>query len=584
MIGALLLALMAARPAPLAAEGELAQAVKNRQIFLADQARQAVRANWILLIKEFEDAALAQFEPRHASKARYLGGGLALDSGARFNQKADYEKAAQLARRAVRDCPRCSHAAGAQLVEGRALLALNQLEQAARQLMKVELNHPASPEVAEARKLLARIHGGSPPAPAAAAGAVNKEAPPAPRPAVAAPPSAPPQPPPPPPRSRADGQAQVYALKLSDNGPYTTVTAWVDKVTPYVYNLIPPGKPGGAFRVYADLKGAVIAPGAKLQLPDKSALVGLVKINQYKDDVVRVVLDLTADHPYRPTFLNNPPRLVFQVARSSANLPEPGTEAQPDLPALKAAAPARPAAPKSPAPSRGPEDSLARQLGLKIRRVVIDPGHGGKDNGATGHGLKEKDIALKLSRKLAGRLEKRLGLTAVLTRDEDKFITLERRTKIAKDQRADLFISIHVNANNLSQVEGFETYILNFPTDRSAMAVAARENAENEKSRAEFQDILHIIARNTKIADSRALAQTLHKSALNTLNKKYKVRDLGVKEAPFYVLVGTEVPAILVEAGFVTNPDDAALLGDESYLDLVADGLYQGLKSYVASF
>ncbi|MGL4209903.1 MAG: N-acetylmuramoyl-L-alanine amidase, partial [Candidatus Adiutrix sp.] len=336
----------------------------------------------------------------------------------------------------------------------------------------------------------------------------------------------------------------------------------------------------GNFRAYADLKGALIAPGALVQLKAQTPLVHLVKMNQFQNDVVRVVVDLKQAHPYRPTFIDNPPRFVFHVAKEASQLPPLGAEAQPTPPEVKISPP--PAAnPPSQARSSGPSDSMARQLGLKVRRIIIDPGHGGKDLGASAFGLKEKDIALTLSRKLKNRLDKRLtDVEVVLTRTDDRFITLDRRTKIARDQKGDLFISLHVNANSENKVEGFETYILNFATDRSAMAVAARENATAGKTMAELDDLLRIIAKNTKISESRAMAQTLHKSALNSVRKKYKVRDLGLKEAPFYVLVGTNVPSILIEIGFVTNEKEAKLLGQDEYLNLIADGLADGLVAY----
>lgn len=592
--------------APLAAEGELARALKSREAFLADAEAQKTRANWLTLIKEFEDAALAQYDPRHASRGRYLGADLALTCGRKFNQEDDFERAEALARRSVLDCPQCTHSAEAQLISGQALVILKRLEQADKQLMKVELNYPGSPQVAEARKLLARIRGGSTPVPdnpgrtaetsapskppAAQSGPAKAQDKPKaqdqPKPKTSQPASAPEAAPPQAPKPRADGLAQVYFVTLHDSKSHSTVTAYLDRVTPYVYNLIPPAKSGGAFRVYADLKGAVIAPKTKLQLSEKTALVQLVKMNQFQNDVVRLVVDLPEAHPYRPTFMDNPPRLVFHVAKESGKLPAPGTEAQPDPPepAVKTTQ-AKDTAPKSPPPSPSgggvPADSMIRMLGLKIKTIVIDPGHGGKDGGAEGYGLKEKDLVLKLARKVAVRIEKRLGLDVHLTRSEDKFITLERRTKIAKDKRADLFISLHVNANNLASVEGFETYVLNFATDRSAMAVAARENAATDKSVSELEDLLHIIAKNTKISESRAMAQALHKSAVTAINKKYKVRDLGVKEAPFYVLVGSDVPSILVEIGFLTNEKDAARLAQDAYLDLIADGLVNGLESYL---
>lgn len=605
LVLALALIRAALDPAPLAAEGELVRALKSRETFYASAEAQKTRANWLTLIKEFEDAALAQDNPRHASRARYLGADLALDSASQFKQKADYEKADQLARRAVRDCPRCPHAPDAQIISGRALAGLNQLDQAVKQLMKVELNYPDSPEVAKARKLLAQLRGGPPPSPGAKvekspAETKTAKAPeagqPGPKPTPKNEPSSPSEAPPAkpaqgtkipaPPKARADGLAQVYFITLEDRGGHSTVTAYLDKVSPYVYNLIPPARSGGTFRAYADLKNTVIAPGTRIQLPNRTKLVSLAKMNQYKNDVVRLVVDMPEAHPYRPTFLNSPPRLVFQVAREAKNLPDPQTEVQPDPPESPAPPPAPVQAKKSSkTPGKGsdicPADSLVCQLGLKVKTIVIDPGHGGKDSGAAGFGLKEKDIVLKLAKKLAVRIETQLGKTVHLTRSEDRFITLERRTKIAKEKGADLFISLHVNANTLDSVEGFETYILNFATDRSAMAVAARENAESDKSVAELQDLLQIIAKNTKIAESRALAQALHKSALTSLNKKYKVRDLGVKEAPFYVLVGTDVPSVLIEIGFLTNQADADRLAQEAYLDQIVEGLVRGLQLYV---
>ncbi len=576
-----------------AADGELVRALKNRETFLDSKEKTKTRANWLTLIKEFEAAALAQPDIRHASRARYVAADLSLTSAAKFKEKADYERADQLARRAVRECPRCTHAAPAQLVSGQALLGLGQLDQAHKQLMKVELSYPDSPEVAVARGLLAKLSGKS--APEKAKADPPKADPPKaessksdpPKTAAAKAKSAPSRAAkrPPPPKPRADGRPQVYHLTLSEDDGRTTVTAYLDKVAPYVYNLIPPAKPGGSFRVYADLKGAVLAPQARLTAPDKSALVRLAKMNQFKDDVVRVVLDLPEAHPYRPTFLDQPPRLVFQVTREAGNLSAPAAEAQPEdeekIPPPRREA-SKPATVSGAA--RGPADSLARQLGLKVKRVVIDAGHGGKDGGAVGYGLKEKDIVLKLAKKLSARIERRLGLTVLLTRGEDKFITLERRTRISKEEKGDLFISLHVNANTLDSVEGFETYVLNFATDRTAMAVAARENASSDKSVAELQDILHLIAKNTKVAESRALAQSLHKAALTRLNKKHRVRDLGVKEAPFYVLVGTAVPSILVEIGFVTNEKEAGRLAEDAYLDLIAEGLCNGLENYVKGF
>ena len=559
------------------AEGELARANKHRQAFLADPERQKTRSSWLELITEYENAALAQVEPRFAGRARAWGADLALTVGRKFKQAADFEKADQLARRAVLDCPRCSYAAESLFISGQALLELKQLDSAVKQLLKVELNYPDSPLVEQTERLLAQIRGR--PAPAPRAPPAAKAAPPVkptPAPKAAAEAPKPPQIPPPP-RSRADGLAQVYFLHLADHGDHTTVTAYLDKTTAYLYNLIPAA--GGSFRAYADLKNTVVAPGARLQLKEKSPLVSLVKMNQYQRDVTRLVLDLPQAHPYRPTFLDQPPRLVFQVAREAGTLKDPPPEA---APAPLSVPSSRPSAPSVRAGGvKGPADSLARQLGLKVKTVVIDPGHGGKDTGASGFGLREKDITLKLAHKLADRLSRRLGLTVFLTRSDDRFLTLSRRAKIAQEKKADLFISLHVNASDLASVEGLETYILNFATDRSAMAVAARENASADKTISELQDILQTLAKNTKIAESRTLAQTLHKAAITALAKDYKIRDLGVKEAPFFVLIGTASPSLLMEIGFISNEKEAGRLNSGAYLDRLADGLTDGLAAYL---
>jgi N-acetylmuramoyl-L-alanine amidase len=327
-----------------------------------------------------------------------------------------------------------------------------------------------------------------------------------------------------------------------------------------------------------DLKGARLHPGLKTTLNKTTDLVKLVKASQMPNEVVRVVADLPAALAYRPLILDNPTRLVIQVAKEEAWLPKPEIETPPAPPPI--IKPPR-KTPEPTRPVRGPASSLARQLGLKIRRVVIDPGHGGKDAGATGHSVKEKDVALKVGLALAEKIHKRLGLEVILTRSSDKFVTLDRRSRLARENQGDLFLSIHVNANTLAKVEGFETYILNFTDNRSALDTAARENAAADKSMSEMFNILETIAKNTRVAESRVLAKALHVGALTSLSKKYKVRDLGVKEAVFLVLVNMSVPSVLLEIGFVTNADEAARLTKDEYLDLMTDGLVNGLKSYI---
>jgi len=228
-----------------------------------------------------------------------------------------------------------------------------------------------------------------------------------------------------------------------------------------------------------------------------------------------------------------------------------------------------------------PELSLAQQLGLGIGTIVIDPGHGGKDPGAIAFGMKEKDIVLKTGKRLAVHLRKKLGATVILTREGDTFLPLEERTAIANTNSADLFISLHINAHPSPDIRGFETYFLNLTTNAEAMRVAARENATSSHQLSELQDILSDIMRNSKINESSRLADRVHESIDSGLVQSgFGVKDMGVKQAPFYVLIGAEMPAILIEIAFISNPDDADLLGDDVFIDKLAERISDGISEY----
>jgi N-acetylmuramoyl-L-alanine amidase len=199
--------------------------------------------------------------------------------------------------------------------------------------------------------------------------------------------------------------------------------------------------------------------------------------------------------------------------------------------------------------------SLARQLGLNVNRIVIDPGHGGKDPGSEiEEAYKEKNITLEIAKRLARRLRKEIGCEVFLTRNKDAFLSLEQRTAIANMEKADLFVSLHVNAHKDSRINGLETYFLNMATDQQAVLVAARENATSEKNISDLQTILNDLMMNTKIRESNRLAYQVQKGMVESTSKRYRgIRNLGVKQAPFYVLIGAQMPAILVEVGFLSN-------------------------------
>lgn len=233
-------------------------------------------------------------------------------------------------------------------------------------------------------------------------------------------------------------------------------------------------------------------------------------------------------------------------------------------------------------PTAGGDRSLIRALGLKIGKIVIDPGHGGHDTGTIGpDGLKEKDLVLEVGRRLGKLLETRLGAEVVYTRKDDTFIPLETRTAIANQQRADLFISIHANSSRDPDARGVETYYLNFTSAPDALEVAARENAVSEKSIYELQDLVKKIALKEKIEESREFAADVQQSLHSGLAARSPaIRNRGVKKAPFIVLIGANMPSILAEISFVSNPTDERHLETSEYRQRIAESLYRGIASY----
>lgn len=237
-------------------------------------------------------------------------------------------------------------------------------------------------------------------------------------------------------------------------------------------------------------------------------------------------------------------------------------------------------------PTRDGNRSLTRALGLKINRIVIDAGHGGHDTGTIGpHGLMEKDLCLDVALKLGQEIEEKLpGADVIYTRKDDTFIPLEQRTAIANEAKADLFISVHANSSHDQAARGIETYYLNFATSEESMEVASRENALAQESLHDLQDIIKKIARNEKVEESKELANDIQDSLTHRLQLvSQSERNRGVKKAPFVVLIGANMPSVLSEISFISNPSDEKLLRKTDQRQRVADGLYRGIASYLES-
>ena len=242
----------------------------------------------------------------------------------------------------------------------------------------------------------------------------------------------------------------------------------------------------------------------------------------------------------------------------------------------------RPTSP--PQPLRDGQSTLTRTLGLKIGRIVIDPGHGGHDTGTIGPtGLMEKDLCLDVALRLGRIIEQRLpGAEVIYTRSDDTYVPLEERTNIANQAKADLFISIHANSSRNTGARGIETYYLTLKSTPEAMEVAARENATAQEGVHDLESLVKRIAQTEKIDESKEFAQDIQESLTNRIQKSSKsVRNRGVRKAPFVVLIGADMPSILTEISFLSNPADEKLLKQPEQRQKVAEGLFQGISSYL---
>ncbi len=331
-------------------------------------------------------------------------------------------------------------------------------------------------------------------------------------------------------------------------------------------------------RLYVDIQKARLDRGVPEHTPIHDDLLQQARAGQYQPDTVRVVVDIKSFESYKIFSLKDPFRIVIDVwGKSTGDAPSP--EASASLP---------PPDPESRKLEQLTTDHLqssdiARQLALGVKTIVIDPGHGGSDPGAPGFckGVWEKDIVLSLARRLAPMIEKEIGATVILTRSSDVRLALEERTAIANTRRADLFISLHCNAAENKNAYGIETYLLNLATDAHAISVAARENATSQKNISDLEYILSDLMKHTKVEESSRLAQNVHQALIQDMSAKYtQIKDLGVKQAPFYVLLGARMPSILIEASFISNERECKRLLSPEYQDDLCRAITRGIKKY----
>ena len=388
--------------------------------------------------------------------------------------------------------------------------------------------------------------------------------------------------------------AVLNGIKVWSAPDYTRVVISVSNEVVYSGHLLEqkeddlPGK-----RIYVDLKGTMLT-GDTLPISVKDGLVEQVRAGQFNSNTARVVLDVGDINDYSIFNLEDPFRIIIDVkgkkagaenevqgARPSETTAEQPTQATgetglsiariiKDYETInKQSQPVVPAA--------IPQSNAA----LSIKKIVIDPGHGGHDPGAIGpNGIEEKNITLKIGTMLAARLRK-MGFQVIMTRDKDVFIPLEERTAIANMSNADIFISIHANASLSHRTKGITTYYLSTTHDRSSMLVAARENATSAKKLSDLQLILEDLMKTAKINESAIFANDVQHEMVESLrNDGYTTPDLGVRSAPFFVLMHANMPSILIETSFVTNPTEERQLEEKRYEESIVDGVIKGILRY----
>lgn len=375
-------------------------------------------------------------------------------------------------------------------------------------------------------------------------------------------------------RNNFSGDAIVTGLRFWSNPEYTRVVVNADHARHFTEHLLKRNpsinKPQ---RLFIDIDKTRLGKNVPKFTAINDDLLIQARAGQHTLHSVRVVVDIKSFDNYKIFSLKDPFRLVIDVwskkrtAKVNTHVEKPGAMTRFSTDNILSS-------------------KITKQLALGVRRIIIDPGHGGKDPGAPGYfkGVNEKDITLEIAKKLAKKMRSKLKCDVLLTRKRDRYLTLEERTAIANTKNADLFISIHCNASRNRRLRGIETYYLNLATDNQAIAVAARENATSRRNISDLESILNDLMKNEKINESSRLAEDVQQSLCHGMKRKYSgIVNLGVKQAPFYVLIGARMPSILIETSFLSNKKECKRLLSSKYQNTLCDSIIKGVEKYIKS-
>jgi N-acetylmuramoyl-L-alanine amidase len=543
-----------------AGPGETYQKARRQyDLLLASHKKQLYRENWERVIDRFAD--FAERNPTHpkAPSAVYLAGKASQRLYRISRKKSDIASAVAFYKRLAVSYP------DSNLADDGLVLAAGAVETQQKQLANAYVlyrqavdHYPGGDMVRLAQEGTRRLAAHAPatevsavPSPSARASAV------------------------------APDKRQLQAIRHWTSPEYTRIVLELNGPVRFGTGSLP-GNPAKGIepRIYIDLQGTKIAPGIDQRMVFSEGLLHQIRIAPQPDNSARVVLDLTTKGEFKAFALQDPDRIVIDLGTPKQALLAANPDEIRSLPTAKGD-PIAKVLEQTPE-ERQPQIRLPKGSSNQLRRIVVDAGHGGKDPGAIGpRGTKEKDVTLALARVLAQRLKKEFGCQVILTRDKDVYLALEERTALANRIGADLFISIHANASNNRSVRGVETYYLNFSKNDKAAAVAARENGTSLKQVGDLEMILFDLMANSKINESSRLAAEIQSSLVGTLGRHYsEIKDHGVRQGPFYVLLGATMPSVLVETAFISNKTDEDRLKSSKFQGRAADAIVAGVKKF----
>ncbi|MEA1948040.1 MAG: N-acetylmuramoyl-L-alanine amidase [Thermodesulfobacteriota bacterium] len=481
---------------------------------------QKYRHNWLRCIKKFKEVYKQDPSDPWAPAGMYMSGKLYGELYEQSHRKSDKQEAINVFRRIIKRYPKSRYRT-----------------KAAAAIRTLETN--ASKRVTHASKTKKKYAPAKPPTKSSTGKAV-------------------------------DNTTTVTGLRYWSNPTYTRVVIDASRETSFTHRLLKKdpaiNKPQ---RLYVDLKNSIRGKNIEKFTPINDNLLRDVRAGQYTPNVVRVVVDIKSIKTYKIFSLKHPFRVVLDLSGDSMDT------------WFAAKSQKKATATTIKKLTKGVS---AKQPQRDRPLIVVDPGHGGHDFGSSGYLKKvyEKDITLQIAGRLAKKIRKKLPYEVLMTRNSDRYLTLEERTAIANTKNADLFISIHTNDSGNQSTYGIETYFLNLATENSEITVAARENATSTKNISDLQTILTDIMQNTKIDESSLLANYIQDSSCNYLRSRYAhIKNKGVKMAPFYVLLGARMPAVLIETSFISNPRECKRLTSARYQEQLCEGILNGIQKYV---